>query len=81
MDVSPETLRVTALGRLTPGRPVNLERRASKYRRAQALSAKDLIARTDLETAKMTVDTKPSTHIVELVRSLADPGASGAWRR
>ena len=26
MDVSPETLRVTALGRLTPGRPVNLER-------------------------------------------------------
>jgi riboflavin synthase len=26
MDVSPETLRVTALGRLAPGRPVNLER-------------------------------------------------------
>ncbi len=26
MDVSPETLRVTALGRLVPGRPVNLER-------------------------------------------------------
>ena len=26
MDVSPETLRVTALGQLTPGRPVNLER-------------------------------------------------------
>ena len=26
MDISPETLRVTALGRLTPGRPVNLER-------------------------------------------------------
>jgi riboflavin synthase len=26
MDVSPETLRVTALGGLTPGRPVNLER-------------------------------------------------------
>jgi riboflavin synthase len=26
MDVSPETLRVTALGRLTAGRPVNLER-------------------------------------------------------
>jgi riboflavin synthase len=26
MDVSPETLRVTALGALTPGRPVNLER-------------------------------------------------------
>jgi riboflavin synthase len=26
MDVSPETLRVTGLGRLTPGRPVNLER-------------------------------------------------------
>jgi riboflavin synthase len=26
MDVSPETLRMTALGRLTPGRPVNLER-------------------------------------------------------
>jgi riboflavin synthase len=26
MDVSPETLRVTALGRLLPGRPVNLER-------------------------------------------------------
>ena len=26
MDVSPETLRVTALGRLSPGRPVNLER-------------------------------------------------------
>jgi riboflavin synthase len=26
MDVSPETLRVTGLGRLVPGRPVNLER-------------------------------------------------------
>ena len=26
MDVSPETLRVTALGQLAPGRPVNLER-------------------------------------------------------
>jgi riboflavin synthase len=26
MDVSPETLRVTGLGRLLPGRPVNLER-------------------------------------------------------
>jgi riboflavin synthase len=26
MDVSPETLRVTALGQLVPGRPVNLER-------------------------------------------------------
>lgn len=26
MDVSPETLRVTGLGRLMPGRPVNLER-------------------------------------------------------
>jgi riboflavin synthase len=26
MDVSPETLRVTALGALSPGRPVNLER-------------------------------------------------------
>ena len=26
MDVSPETLRVTALGALAPGRPVNLER-------------------------------------------------------
>jgi riboflavin synthase len=26
MDVSPETLRMTALGQLTPGRPVNLER-------------------------------------------------------